>query len=422
MSHRPTDPWGPWSRRGLLGALASLAAVPLVGERSWARPTGGAGRRLVIVHAWGGWDPTFVFDPKDPADIDGPYVDQGPDEAGSAVEVLNGIPVLCDEDRRPAVTRFFEDHGDRALVVNGLQVGSVGHPDGVRRILTGHADADRPDLTAIVGGVDDGGAAAGFADLSGAGVPAHLGAHGLRVGPTGQLGMLLDDAAPPTPSFVPPPSARQAIADYLGARTDAARLAAERPGDEAILGDRLVGLERAARLRDLGLDLPTRTGLVGDLQRTLALLEQGACRAVLVDSQQPWDSHTGQERQHENFDALFSGLHELMVGLDEAGIDDVTVAVVSEMGRSPRRNIDGGTEHWPVTSALLLRSGVNGGRVLGATDDGLRAKGIDLERGEVTDGAPLSYAQFCAGLLEVVGVDPAPWLPGVTPFRAPYQG
>ena len=36
------------------------------------------------------------------------------------------------------------------------------------------------------------------------------------------------------------------------------------------------------------------------------------------------------------------------------------------------------------------------------------------------DGQLDQYDNFCAGLLELVGVDPGDWLPGVVPFRGAH--
>jgi uncharacterized protein (DUF1501 family) len=103
----------------------------------------------------------------------------------------------------------------------------------------------------------------------------------------------------------------------------------------------------------------------------------------------------------------------------EALLDHTLVAVVSEMGRTPRLNGDNGKDHWPVTSALLLGAGVRGGRVLGATSGDLDALSIDLHSGVPSlDGKQLQAPNFVAGVLEALGIDPEPFAPGVEPFRA----
>jgi len=54
-------------------------------------------------------------------------------------------------------------------------------------------------------------------------------------------------------------------------------------------------------------------------------------------------------------------------------LDQTTVLVMSEMGRTPIHNAAIGKDHWPVTSAMLVGAGVAGGRVVGATDDELES-------------------------------------------------
>ena len=93
--------------------------------------------------------------------------------------------------------------------------------------------------------------------------------------------------------------------------------------------------------------------------------------------------------------------------------------VVSEMGRTPRLNSDGGKDHWPITSALVFGAGVKGGRSYGATTDDVAGAAIDLSTGDIaSDGHKLLADNVVAGLLDLVGVDPANYLPEVEVFDA----
>ena len=50
-------------------------------------------------------------------------------------------------------------------------------------------------------------------------------------------------------------------------------------------------------------------------------------------------------------------------------IDDVSVVVWGEFGRTPRINKNGGRDHWPnVGCAMLAGGGMRTGQVIGATD------------------------------------------------------
>jgi uncharacterized protein (DUF1501 family) len=65
--------------------------------------------------------------------------------------------------------------------------------------------------------------------------------------------------------------------------------------------------------------------------------------------------------------------------IDEMGLRDrVTVMVGSDFGRTPQYNAQNGKDHWSVTSLLMMGAGIRGGRVVGASDDRFRARGLDF--------------------------------------------
>jgi uncharacterized protein (DUF1501 family) len=102
---------------------------------------------------------------------------------------------------------------------------------------------------------------------------------------------------------------------------------------------------------------------------------------------------------------------------DEGLLDRTVVLVQSEMTRTPRRNAAGGKDHWHVTSAMLMGGALRGGRAIGATTDGLDARPIDLNTGAPrTDGVPLRYDHFAAGVLNALGGVSDRWFPQVIPL------
>ena len=60
----------------------------------------------------------------------------------------------------------------------------------------------------------------------------------------------------------------------------------------------------------------------------------------------------------------------LMEDLSDRGLlDETLVVLMSEMGRSPRVNGNGGRDHWTYCySVLLAGAGIRGGTVYGASD------------------------------------------------------
>lgn len=121
---------------------------------------------------------------------------------------------------------------------------------------------------------------------------------------------------------------------------------------------------------------------------------------------------------------LFQGLGLLMAALDgtqgpsgQPLSADTLVLVVSEMGRTPALNGVAGKDRWPYTSALLVGPGLAADRVIGGFDDGWAGQPVDPDSGEVvTDGPLLSAEALGATVLAWAGVDPGPYVDGVSPL------
>jgi len=84
-----------------------------------------------------------------------------------------------------------------------------------------------------------------------------------------------------------------------------------------------------------------------------------------------WDSHGDNEglvRDHGT--KLDQGVFALITDLDERGIlDDVTVLVWGEFGRTPKINAGGGRDHWPqVSCAFMAGGGMRTGQAIGSTN------------------------------------------------------
>lgn len=96
------------------------------------------------------------------------------------------------------------------------------------------------------------------------------------------------------------------------------------------------------------------------------------------------------------FDRAFSGLLD---DLEARGLLPTTlVAAVGEFGRTPRINNSGGRDHWPgVWSAAMAGGGVQGGQVVGASDD----------RASAPIDRPVSPREWLATINKVLGIQPS---------------
>lgn len=138
-----------------------------------------------------------------------------------------------------------------------------------------------------------------------------------------------------------------------------------------------------------------------------------------------WDTHGAQSNQSGNFQELFTELALILTELKARPgstggslADEVTVVVMSEMGRYPLLNSRAGKEHWTYTSTLLLGAGVRGGQSIGGYDlETYRGRPVDLRDGGDGDTA-LNPNHLGATLLALGGHDSAELLPDAEPIAA----
>jgi uncharacterized protein (DUF1501 family) len=418
------------NRRTLLKSAAATAALSLVPRRARAQTV--AGKNLLIVFAPGGWDPTYVFDPKDPSltTVDAPTGTLKP----------FGQTTLLTDPARPSVDAFFSAYGAQTAVVNGVQVRSIVHPDCWKRILTGTASDANPDLGAITAWTFGRDLPMPYFVLGSVAYTGQLASICGHVGSTGQLLSLLDPKAayPPAEGNIPSP---RALADpfpnpdetllihkYTRSRADRERAVRGAYGyNKARLDDFMASTTRGEKLKAYASSFSR--GLVRSTksQVDLALegLSSGLCWSATVQAG-GWDSHTMNSMQSGYFEDLFSSLKYLADELASRPgrstgakmLDETVVAVVSEMGRTPKLNAALGKDHWPVTSAMVFGAGVRGGLTMGGTTDAMGARNVSLTTGALDEnGAQLQTSNLAAGLLTLVGVDPSQWFQNTEVFR-----
>jgi len=401
------------SRRHLLG----LAAAGLFVPRRLARAEGGSGRKFLFVFNAGGWDPSMVFAP-----VFSDQVDHG---AGEVAAEEGGI-AFTDAPSRPSVRRFFERWADRTCVVNGLQVPSLAHDVCTRLVMTGDARPSFDDWASLVAGLGGADRLLPNLHLSGPLFPNQFATASVRVGLVNQLPALAlgtanqrMDGAPPAPD-----ATVEALEEaWYRARVEewgrgASGLRAELTAAERIALDRM---EQMPGVADV-LTVADPESLFEVSRVALRAMASGLCRTAMVGFGEggngDWDTHTRNQAQDSLFEELFATLdallEELRASPGELGpslLDETTVVVLSEMGRTPELNSSGGKDHWPWTSAMLVGSGVAGGRTVGAWTDGLGGELVDLRDGTArADGVTLLPGHLGATLLALADIDPGPWV------------
>jgi len=113
-----------------------------------------------------------------------------------------------------------------------------------------------------------------------------------------------------------------------------------------------------------------------------------------------WDTHTKnfpilRDNKLPYLDQTFGALMEDLSG--RGLLDETLVVIMSEMGRTPRVNGNGGRDHWTYCySVLFAGAGIRGGTVCGASDG---------QAAYVKD-RPVSTTEICATIYHCLGIDP----------------
>lgn len=402
------------------GALAPSLLSSLVPSALAARPALAGDRMFLFVVAQGGWDPTWVYAPM----MGSPDVYSDPD---GAVATASGLTYV-DGPGRPAVADFFDRYASRAAILNGFEVRSVTHERCRRILMTGSSGQDADDWGATIAGAALDRPLPHLV-LSG---PAYTSLYTpavVRVGVSGQLAGLVDGTALDTctPPVAPPSAATVADVDaYLRRRLAALPAGAGREAEfVAALASAQDRLELVRSLDDLDLSFVNNgviTSVYERVQPAITCFERGYSRCAMVAHDGlfnlGWDSHAAIAMQAEHYQILFDDLTRIVQDLETRRgpsgaplIDEVTVVLLSEMGRAPALNATGGKDHWTFTSALLLGAGIRGGQVVGGYDDAFVGRPVDLASGDVSDaGVPLTSAHLGATLMALADLDP-----GATP-------
>lgn len=396
------------SRRGLfaLGSAGLLLPRRLLAAENE--------RKFLFVFCPGGWDPAFVFAPI--------FNDTTDHFAGDTTGTAGGF-TFTDSASRPSVRSFFETWGRSTCMINGLQIPSVAHDVCTRLTMTGDSRGATDDWVSIIAGNATTLRLLPNLHVSGPIFPHVYVSASVRLGLAGQLPRLVDGTALMRSDVTY--TARSAEVEameeaFVRSRVDAWRATA-RPGFPARIGaDEQLALSRASQLDDLAADLMVDNARDLYAAATVAVraLAAGLSRTGMVaygaGGNGLWDTHSGNDLQDGYFEEVFGVLGHILADLAASPgettatlLEETTVVVLSEMGRTPEKNAAGGKDHWTWTSAMLIGAGVAGGRTIGAWTEGLLGSTVDLASGEASaSGVTLLPGHLGATLLALADIDP----------------
>ena len=383
-------------RRSFLKIAAMTGLAVAAPRTARAALTPYKGPFYVMISARGGWDPTYLCDPKPKG---GPFnrlynYDPAADKVGNFHYADIGLdPKLVNDPLSlPYLlsnAAFFPKHADNLLVINGLNMQTNNHDRGVITTWSGRGDGGYPNFAALVaatrapshpltfissGGYDGTGNLIPVTRLNSVSSFRKL-AEPNRINPADpkNLGTYVPDA-----TYARIMAAQQARLEQYQAGQHLPRVATS-AGQLYVARGNLDTLS-TVELPDTLVTLP---GELADLQRMmqqtqLAIAAFKAGLAVGVNLELGgFDTHANHDTvQVRQLAKLLKGVDYVVEQALAAGLySDMLIMVGSDFGRGKGYNgvnAGDGKDHWPVSSAMFLSGDpdlIGAGRVIGATDE-----------------------------------------------------
>lgn len=375
-------------------------------------------RRFLFVFAEGGWDQCHLFAPL----WNTPKIDMEPNSSLGQVGNIQYV----DSDIKPAVGEFLRAYGDQTCFVHGIGVRSVAHDTCLRLIWAGTSNDRCNDWASLIAAQSQSDFLLPHVVLSGPNYASDFSSFVSRVGSNGQLGLLL-----PSENFRS--SSLDAYEDawlsqLQGTSEPRSNRFQELQQRGLVAEDNLQSIQGLDATLNL-LDAEEGNDLALDLQRAVALLGNNVSRCVSLKhggfQGLGYDSHAANAVQSRNLQELF---HELRMTLQQVESvypslhQNLTVVVLSEMGRFPKLNQRQGKTHWMHTSAILIGAGIRGDHMVGAYDEECMSSPVELSTGDVYSGGVLLKPEHLgATLLRLADANPLDHIQDVPPILGAIQ-
>lgn len=339
-------------------------------EGSRGDSEGYPGPYFVVYNASGGWDTTYMMDPKGIDGINRLY------QQGEIVTVGNHrvAPIAKHIDKGMSNEDFFAKYGSELRVFNGLDLSVNNHTPCARYMATGKLDSlaypTFPALVAACRGSEAPLAFLTFGNYSATGnlVPMS------RVPYLQSLRLLAraDSVEGGTHAYQDSFAAgriERALEKQFEARVSEARL----PRVERSQSMLYAAQANSKALQRVVPFLPKQQAkerLAQQNDIALAAFKAGVCISANLSIGQ-FDSHNNNDAdQMKLIPEFLSGIDDLLCKAETLGIREKLVVIIqSEMGRTPTNNSGNGKDHWSINSIMFLGPGIAGNRVIGKTDD-----------------------------------------------------
>jgi hypothetical protein len=338
-----------------------------------------AGPFYVVFNASGGWDTTYLMDPKGINGMnriykEGDILTKGEHKFAPIKQHAQGG--MCNED-------FYAEFGNEVLTFNGLDYSVNNHSPGARYMATGKLDSlAYPTFAALVAACRGPSCPLAFLTFGNYSATGNLVAMS-RVPYLQSLKKIaLADAvdgnerSPYHDKF-----ALDRIEEALRKEHEATgaqpRLPRTERGENMLYAAQVNSKALQRVVQYIPNNIP-KERLSQQAEIALASFKAGVCVSANLSIGQ-FDSHANNDRdQMKLIPEFLAGIAYLIRRAGELKIREQLVVVIqSEMGRTPNYNNGNGKDHWSIGSAMFLGRGIKGNRLIGATDEKQFAVPVD---------------------------------------------
>ena len=371
-------------RRDFLKACAAAGlgfAVPFrpteAREKAKDEPYGGP--YYVVFNASGGWDTTYLMDPKGTGGINRLYKEGDILTKGAhqyAPLKKHAVGGMCNED-------FYSEFGDELLTLNGLDYSVNNHSPGARYMATGKLDSlSYPTFAALVAACRGPECPLAFLTFGNYSATGNLVAMS-RVPYVQSLRLIANadgvegnERSPYHDKFALD-RIEEALRDEKTSRASEPRLPRAERAENMLYGAQINSKALQRVTQYIPATIP-KERMSQQAEIALASFKAGVCVSANLTIGQ-FDSHANNDRdQMKLIPEFLAGIAYLIRRAGELKIREQLVVVIqSEMGRTPTYNAGNGKDHWSIGSIQFLGRGIAGNRVVGATDDKQFAVPID---------------------------------------------
>ena len=325
----------------------------------------------IVFNAAGGWDTTYLMDPKGENGINrlfqvGDIQTQGAHKFAPNSKHKEGG--LSNED-------FYAQFGKELLVLNGLDYSVNNHSPGARYMATGKLDSlAYPTFAALVAACKGPTCPLSFLTFGNYSATGNLVAMS-RVPYLPSLQRIANadaiDGNLRSPYHDDFALARieQALQDQYQARLTQPRLPRQERA-ESMLYAAQVNSKAMERITPFIPKENPKERLAQQAEIALASFKAGVCVSANLSIGQ-FDSHQNNDKdQMKLIPELLAGIAYTLRRAEDLKIrENLVVVMQSEMGRTPTYNNGNGKDHWSIGSVMFLGPGITGNRVIGATDE-----------------------------------------------------